>query len=69
MSEIVNNVRDTHNQIVLQEKLQEILAKSKNGKNFIETLGNQNIHINLESKIPFVLITPSTLRDGQTLVM
>lgn len=69
MSEIVNNVRDTHNQIVLQEKLQEILAKSKNGKNFIETLGNQNIHINLESTIPFVLITPSTLRDGQTLVM
>ena len=69
MPEIVNNVRYTHNQIVLQEKLKEILAKSKNGKNFIETLGNQNIHINLESKIPFVLITPSTLKDGQTLVM
>lgn len=69
MSEIVNNVRNIHNQIVLQEKLQKILTKSKNGKNFIETLGNQNIHINLESKIPFVLITPSTLKDGQILVM
>ena len=54
---------------MLQEKLQEILEKSKSGKNFIEILGNQNIHINLESKIPFVLITPSTLKDGQTLVM
>lgn len=69
MSEIVNNIKNTHNQIVLQEKLQEILEKSKKGKNFVETLGNQNIHINLESKIPFVLITPSTLKDGQTLVM
>lgn len=69
MSEIINNIRNTYNQIALQEKLQEILTKSKNSKNFIETLGNQNIHINLESKIPFVLITPSTLKDGQTLVM
>ena len=69
MSEIVNNVKNTHNQIILQEKLQEILEKSKKGKNFVETLKNQNIHINLESKIPFVLITPSTLKDGQTLVM
>lgn len=69
ISEIVNNVKNTYNQIVLQEKLQEILEKSKKGKNFIETLGNQNIHINLESKIPFVLITPSTLKDSQTLVM
>ena len=69
MLEIINNVRNTHNQIVLQEKLQEILEKSKSGKNFIEILGNQNIHINLESKIPFVLITPSTLKDTQTLVM
>lgn len=49
--------------------MQEILEKSKKGKNFVETLGNQNIHINLESKIPFVLITPSTLKDNQTLVM
>lgn len=31
MPEIVNNVRNTHNQIVLQEKLKEILAKSKIG--------------------------------------
>lgn len=69
MQEIINNVRNTHNQIVLQEKLQEILEKSKSGKNFIEILGNQNIHINLESKIPFVLITPSTLKNTQTLVM
>lgn len=69
MLEIINNVRNTHNQIMLQEKLQEILEKSKSGKNFIEILGNQNIHINLESKIPFVLITPSTLKDTQTLVM
>ena len=69
MLEIINNVRNTHNQIVLQEKLQEILEKSKSGKNFIEILGNQDIHINLESKIPFILITPSTLKDGQTLVM
>ena len=69
MSEIVNNVKNTHNQIILQEKLQEILEKSKKGKNFVETLGNQNIHINLETKIPFVLITPSTLKDNQTLVM
>lgn len=69
MSEIVNNVKNTHNQIILQEKLQEILEKSKKGKNFVETLENQNIHINLESKIPFVLITPSTLKDTQTLVM
>ena len=69
MSEIVNNVRNTHNQIMLQEKFQEILEKSKKGKNFIETLGNQNIHINLESKMPFILITPSTLENGQTLVI
>lgn len=69
MSEIVNNVKNTHNQIILQEKLKEILEKSKKGKNFVETLENQNIHINLESKIPFVLITPSTLKDTQTLVM
>lgn len=69
MSEIVNNVKNTYNEIILQEKLQETLEKSKKGKNFVETLGNQNIHINLESKIPFVLITPSTLKTSQTLVM
>ena len=69
MSEIVNNIKSTHNEIVLQEKLQEILTKSKDGKNFIETLGNQNIHINLESKIPFILITPLSLKENQTLIM
>ena len=69
MSEIVNNVKNIHNQIIVQEKLQEILEKSKKGKNFVETFGNQNIHINLESKIPFVLITPSILKDSQILVM
>lgn len=69
MSDIVRNVKNTNNQILLQEKLQEILAKSKEGKNFKVTIENQSAHINLESKIPFILITPSHLENGQTLVM
>lgn len=66
---IVNDVKNTHNQIVMQEELQNILEKSKIGNNFVEKINGQHIHINLESKIPFILVTPSTLKDGQTLVM
>lgn len=69
MQGIVNSIKNTNNQILLQETFQEILTKSKLGKDFKVSLGNQNIHINLESKIPFILITPSYLEDGQTLVM
>ena len=32
-------------------------------------MSKQNVHVILESKIPFILITPSFLRNGQTLVM
>lgn len=73
ISDIVNNVKNITNQEMLQDKSQEILQKiletSREGKNFKVSLGKQNVHINLESKIPFLLITSSSLRDGQTLVM
>lgn len=69
MSDIVRNIIKTNNQILLQEKLQEILEKARQGKDFKLLIGNQNVHINLESKIPFILITPSHLENGQTLVM
>ena len=65
MSDIVENIKKTNNQILLQE----ILAKAREGKDFKVLIGNQNVHINLESKIPFILITPSHLENGQTLVM
>ena len=69
MSNLVKDIKNTNNQILLQEKLQEILEKSREEKNFKVSIGNQNVHINLESKIPFILITPSHLENGQTLVM
>lgn len=69
MSDIVKNIKKTNNQILLQEKLQEILEKARKGKDFKLLIGNQNVHINLEYKIPFILITPSHLENGQTLVM
>ena len=69
MSEIINSIRNTHHQIVLQEEKQDILEKSKNGKSFVEKFGNQNLHINLESALPFILITPSHKKNGQTLIM
>ena len=34
MSEIINSIRNTHHQIVLQEEKQDILEKSKSGENF-----------------------------------
>lgn len=69
ISDIVRNAKNTNNQILLQEKLQEILAKLREGKDFKASIGNQNVHINLKSKIPFILITPSHLENGQTLIM
>mgnify|MGYP004560149449 FL=1 len=69
MSDIVKNIKKTNNQILLQEKSQEILATSRKGKDFRVSIGNKNVYINLESKIPFILITPSHLENGQTLVM
>lgn len=69
MSDIVSNAKNTSNQILLQEKLQEILEKSREEKDFKVSIENQNVHINLESKIPFILITPSHLENGQTIVM
>ncbi len=65
MSDTVRNGKNNNNQILLQE----ILAKSKKEKDFKVSIGNQNVHINLESKIPFILITPSHLENGQALVM
>lgn len=69
MQDTVSNIKNINYQILLQETKENILMKSKIRKNFKVSFGNQNIHINLESKIPFILITPSQLQDGQTLVM
>jgi len=69
MQNIVSNVKNVGYQIMLYEAMQDMLIKAKDGKNFKVEIGNQNVHINLESKIPFILITPSNLQNGQTLVM
>jgi glutaredoxin-related protein len=60
---------NTSNKISLHQILPEILAKSKAKKNLKVSLENYNIHINLESKIPFVLIMPLHLKNNQTLAM
>lgn len=69
IQDIVSNIKNANYQILLQETKQNILMKAKAGNDFKVPFGNQNIHINLESKIPFILITPTHLQDGQTLVM
>ena len=69
MKEIVQNIIITNNQQIAQETLQNLLAESIKGKNFVVKIGNQDIHIILESKIPFLLITPSHPQNEQTLVM
>lgn len=65
----INSTIDTYDNLSIKKKQMDILNQLKLGKNFKVEFENQNIHINLESKIPFILITPSSLQNGQTLVM
>lgn len=74
--DVIGNTENNFRQTLLQEReqniqetIKNIIEKSKKDKNTKTELYGQNIHINLESKIPFILITPSKLQDDQSMVM
>ena len=66
---ITKGIKKMNKQTLLNEKLNEILEKSKDNKDFTTKFNDQNIYISLESKIPFVLITPLTTLGEKTIVM
>lgn len=66
---ITKSIKEMNTQTLLNEKLDEILEKSKDNKDFTTKFDSQNIYVSLESKIPFVLITPITSYGKKTIVM
>lgn len=66
---ITKSIKEMNTKTLLNEKLDEILEKSKDNKDFTTKFDSQNIYVSLESKIPFVLITPITSYGKKTIVM
>lgn len=73
MQNVLNNVTESvkrnDHMIVEKDTMDRILRQVKLGKNFKVQVFNQTIHVSLQSKIPFVLVTPAHIQDGQTLIV
>ncbi|MBR3720781.1 MAG: hypothetical protein IKN09_03475 [Clostridia bacterium] len=73
MQNVLNNVTESvkrnDHMIVEKETMDRILGLVKLGKDFKTQFFNQTIHVSLQSKIPFILVTPAHIQDGQTLIV
>ena len=73
MQNVLNNVTESvkrnDHMIVEKETMDRILGQVKLGKDFKVQVFNQTIHVSLQSKIPFILVTPTHIQDGQTLIV
>lgn len=73
MQNVLNNVTESvkrnDHMIVEKELMDKIIEQSKLGKDFKVQFFNQTIHVSLQSKVPFILVTPAHIQDGQTLTV
>lgn len=73
MQNVLNNVTDSvkrnDHMIVEKELMDKIIEQSKLGKDFKVQFFNRTIHVSLQSKIPFILVTPAHAQDGQTMIV
>lgn len=73
MQNVLNNVTESvkriDHMIVEKEIRDRILGQVKLGKDFKVQFFNQTIHVSLQSKIPFILVTPTHIQNGQTLIV
>ena len=73
MQNVLNNVTESvkrkDHMIVEKETMDRILGQIKLDKDFQVKFFNQTIYVSLQSKIPFILVEPSHIQDGQTLIV
>lgn len=73
MQNVLNNVTESvkrnDHMIVEKELMDKIIEQSKLGKDFKVQFFNQTIHVSLQSKVPFILVTPAHIQDRQTLAV
>ena len=69
LNDVTDDVKRKDHMIVEKETMEKILGQLKFGKDFKIQFFNQTVHVSLQSKLPFILITPSHIQDGQTLIV
>lgn len=69
LNDVTDDVKRKDHMIVEKETMEKILGQLKFGKDFKVQFFNQTVHVSLQSKLPFILITPSHIQDGQTLIV
>lgn len=65
-------IHDTNNKInkfILNKKLAKIMEQIEIGKDFTENILGQEICINLQEGLPFLLIIPKNIENNSTLIM
>ena len=67
--DVTENIKRKDHMIVEKEIMDNILEQVKYGKDFKERFFNQTIHVSLQSKLPFILVEPSHMQNGQTLIV
>ena len=66
---VIHDTNNKINQFILNKKLAKIMEQIEIGKDFTENILGQEICINLQEGLPFLLIIPKNIENNSTLIM
>ena len=66
---IIHDTNNKINKFILNKKLAKIMEQIEIGKDFTENILGQEICINLQEGLPFLLIIPKNIENNSTLIM